>query len=150
MPSHCTGVQPPLSEWNETTTEGAEYCEIPPESNNRSVNQVRVEQSAAELLGIDITDMEEHQKKALEDLVQEFSNVFSTGKQDLGRTDWVYHSIYTGNQAPIKQAPRRLPIHYKQEVGQLLEEMQSQGVIEPSHSPWASPVVMVRKKDGSL
>ena len=28
--------------------------------------------------------------------------------------------------------------------------MQSQGVIEPSHSPWASPVVMVRKKDGSL
>ena len=140
----------PLSEWNEITTEGAEYCEIPPESNNRAVNQVRVEQSAAELLGIDVTDMEEHQKKALEELVQEFSNVFSTGKQDLGRTDWVYHSIYTGNQAPIKQTPRRLPIHYKQEVGQMLEEMQSQGVIEPSHSPWASPVVMVRKKDGSL
>ena len=77
----------PLSEWKEITTEGAEYCEIPPESNNRSVNQVRVEQSAAELLGIDVTNMEEHQKKALEELVQEFSNVFSTGKQDL--TDWV-------------------------------------------------------------
>ena len=49
--------------------------------------------------------MEEHQKKALENLVQEFSDVLSTGKQDLGRTDWVYHSIYTENQVPIKQAP---------------------------------------------
>ena len=98
-----------------------------------------MEQSAAELLEIDVTDMEEHQKKALEDLVQEFSDVFFTSKQDLGWTDWVYHSIYTGNQAPIKQAPRRLPIHYKQEVDQMLEEMHRQGVIEPSHFPWASP-----------
>ena len=82
-----------------------------------------MEQSAAELhvLGIDVTNMEEHQKKALEDLVQECSDVFSTGKQDLGWTDWVYHSIYTGNQAPIKQAPHRLPNHYKQEVDQILE-----------------------------
>jgi len=32
----------------------------------------------------------------------------------------------------------------------MLEEMQQQGVIEPSNSPWASPVVLVRKKDGSL
>ena len=32
-----------LSEWNELTTEGAEYYEIPPESNKHSVNQVRVD-----------------------------------------------------------------------------------------------------------
>ena len=32
-----------LSEWNEIMTEGAEYYEIPPESNKRSVNQVWVE-----------------------------------------------------------------------------------------------------------
>ena len=67
-----------LSEWNEIMTEGAEYYEIPPESNERSVNQVRVEQSATELLEINVTDMEEHQKKPLEDLVQEFSDVFSS------------------------------------------------------------------------
>jgi len=82
--------------------------------------------------------------------VREFSDVFSTAKQDLGRTDLVHHSINTGNQDPIKQAPRQLPIHYKQEVGNLLEEMQQQGVIEPSNSPWASPVVLVYKKDRSL
>ena len=37
--------------------------------------------------------MEKHQKKGLFDLVQEFSDVFSTSKQDLGLTDWVYYSI---------------------------------------------------------
>ena len=38
-------------------------------------------------LGINVRDMEEHQKKALEDLVQEFSDVFSTSKQDVARPD---------------------------------------------------------------
>jgi len=82
--------------------------------------------------------------------VQDFAEVFSTGKQDLGRTDLVYHHIHTGDEAPVKQPARRLPIHYQREVGKLLEEMQQQGVVEPSCSPWASPIVLVRKKDGSL
>ena len=135
-----------------TSVGDAEYCEVPMEraGDERSVHQVKVDLSAADFLGIDTTNMDQYQRGALEELVREFSDVFSTGKQDLGRTDLVYHSINTGNQDPIKQAPRRLPIHYKQEVGKMLEEMQQQGVIEPSNSPWASPVVLVRKKDGSL
>ena len=38
----------------------------------------------------------------------------------------------------------------QQELAQLLESMQKSHVIQPSESPWASPVVLVRKKDGSL
>jgi len=113
------------------------------------VHQVKVDLSAADILGIDTTNMDQYQRGAFKEIVWEFS-VFSTGKQDLGRTDLVYHSINMGNQDPIKQAPHRLPIHYKQEVGKMLEEMQQQGVIEPSNSLWASPVVLARKKDRSL
>ena len=64
-------------------------------------------------------------------------------------TDFVYHSIHTGDAATVKQAAHRLSVHYHPEVSKLLDEMQQQGIIEPSCSPWASPIVLVRKKDGS-
>ena len=63
----------------------------------------------------------------------------------MGRTYKIFHSINTGNEFPIKQAPRRLPIHYQQDVGQLLDEILQQGMLEPSTSPWASPVVLFCK-----
>ena len=42
-----------------------------------------------------------------------------------------------------------MPFTVKEEVAQQLKAMQEAHVIQPSTSPWASPVVMVRKKDGS-
>lgn len=44
---------------------------------------------------------------------------------------------------------RRMPFSVRQEVAKQLHEMQEAGVVTPSSSPWASPVVLVRKKDGS-
>ena len=67
----------------------------------------------------------------------------------MGRTSLVQHTIDTGNARPIKQAPRRLPIHQRKEAEQHVTQMLDQGVIEKSNSPWASPVVLVKKKDGS-
>lgn len=49
-----------------------------------------------------------------------------------------------------KQAPRRIPIYQKEEVSQELKRMLDVGVIKPSKSPWASPIVIVRKSDGSI
>ena len=46
-------------------------------------------------------------------------------------------------------APRRMPFVVRQEVARQLKNMQEEGVISPSSSSWASPVVLVRKKDGS-
>ena len=61
----------------------------------------------------------------------------------------VEHSINTGDHLPIKQLPRRIPHFLRAKVSQHVEEMLEQNVITPSHSPWASPVVLVAKKDGS-
>ena len=49
----------------------------------------------------------------------------------------------------LEAGERRMPFSVHQEVARLLEEMQENGVIQPSESPWASPIVLVRKKDGS-
>ncbi|KAJ8413752.1 hypothetical protein AAFF_G00082590 [Aldrovandia affinis] len=44
--------------------------------------------------------------------------------------------------------PRRLPLARQETAGKALREMQQAGIIEPSESPWASPIVMVPKKGG--
>ena len=75
---------------------------------------------------------------------------FSTGDADLGRTHLTHHHIHTGDNRPVKMNPRKIPVHFEKEVEAQLEQMQRQGVIRPSQSPWAAPVVLVRKKDGGL
>ena len=57
--------------------------------------------------------------------------------------------IDTGDAAPKKLPVRRMPFTVRQEVARQLKMMQETGVIQPSNSPWASPVVLVRKKDGT-
>ncbi|GBL83036.1 hypothetical protein AVEN_165270-1 [Araneus ventricosus] len=59
------------------------------------------------------------------------------------------HRINTGNHPPIKQYPRRLPLAKKEEAERLVKEMVDNGIIEESSGPWASPIVLVKKKDGS-
>ena len=57
--------------------------------------------------------------------------------------------IDTGNALPQKQPARRMPFSVHQEVTHQLKDMQNSGVIQPSKSPWSSPVVLVRKDNGS-
>ena len=54
-----------------------------------------------------------------------------------------------GDHPPIKQNPYSLPYSQRQLVKEHVQKMLEAGVIEPSQSPWASPIVLVDKKDGS-
>ena len=83
-------------------------------------------------------------------LLCDYADIFSTDPSDLGCTDLVQHYISTGNAAPIRQPPRRLPLAKKEVAEKAIIEMQKQNVIEPSSSPWSSPIVLVNKKDGSM
>ena len=74
---------------------------------------------------------------------------FCLDENERGETDLVQFQIDTGDASPKKQAPRRMPFAVRQEVARQLKQMQDSGVVQPSSSPWASPVVMVRKKDGT-
>ena len=71
-------------------------------------------------------------------------------ESDLGTTDLAEHRINTGDHAPIRQPARRMPIALRDQVEQMVGEMLSQDIIVPSASPWANPVVLVRKKDGGM
>ena len=71
-------------------------------------------------------------------------------EEERGETDLLQMEIDTGDADPKSQPARRMPFGARQEVARQLRKMQDSGVIQPSNSPWASPVVLVRKKDGSL
>ena len=67
-----------------------------------------------------------------------------------GRTNLIKHRIETGNNPPVRQPVRRISPHKREEASRLLKEMLDKKVIQPSSSPWASPIVLVPKKDGSV
>ena len=89
------------------------------------------------------------QQQQLKSLFHEFSDIISQGEDDLGCTPLLQHTIETEGP-PLRQPYRRQnPAVRREEMAQV-QQMLSSGVIRPSNSPWASPVVMVKKKDGSL
>ena len=89
------------------------------------------------------------QQQQLNELFKEFQDIFSQGDDDLGNTPLLEHGIET-HGSPLRQPYRQQnPAVRKEEMTQV-QQMLSSNVIRPLNSPWASPVVMVRKKDGSL
>lgn len=78
--------------------------------------------------------------------MQKWEKVFSTHEEDFGRTDAVTHTIPTGDAVPVREQFRPLlPLLYK-EMRSLLADMLDQVVIAESSSPWAAPIVIVKKK----
>lgn len=95
--------------------------------------------------------MSQEQKKIAEQFFQEWErSIFSKGPNDLGCCTAVKHEIPLYDNTPFKQRHRRIPPAQYQEVRDHLKDMLNAGVIRESHSPFSSPVVLVRKRDGSL
>ena len=94
-------------------------------------------------------DINEDQKEKTLALLELYADVIASGDNGLGRTDILRHSIDTGNASPIRQQVRRTSLPGKEKVRELLKNMMQKKVISPSKSPWASPIVLVQKKDGS-
>ena len=86
----------------------------------------------------------------LYDTLEGFHDIFSIEDDKRGETNLVEFNIDTGESPPIKQAAHIVPYAARQEIAAQLSKMQDGGVIQPSKSSWASPVVLVRKRDGSL
>ena len=91
--------------------------------------------------------LDDKQKEELECLLEEFKDVF---RDQPGFTRKVEHHIRTGDAAPIAQHPYRIPVTWQPAVRDEVKQMLDSGMIEHSDSPWAAPVVCVRKKDSAL
>ncbi|CAF1330915.1 unnamed protein product [Rotaria sp. Silwood1] len=107
-----------------------------------------IEEEQICLPDLSYSDLNDIQKAKLVTLIKQYPQVFT---EKLGRTHLVKQVIelQPGTQSANTQ-PYRLSPSKKAIVDQQLEEMLQAGHITPSHSPWASPIVLSPKKDGTL
>ena len=86
----------------------------------------------------------------VKELIQEYQDIFALRDTELGHTKLIKHEIKLLDNKPFKERYWRIPPQQFEEVHKHLEEMVNIGAIRKSQSPWASAIVLVRKKDGSL
>lgn len=91
---------------------------------------------------------EQHQ--LLKTLLQKNLDVFAKNPKSPGVAKTTGHRIDTGNEAPVRNRAYRVGNQATQTIEQRVTELKDHDLIEPSQSDWASPVVLVRKKDGEL
>ena len=86
-------------------------------------------------------------RREIDNLLRNYDDVLS----DIpGRTEVVSHVIKLTSDTPIRQKPYPIPFKSKDIVENEIKSLLQQGIIEPSNSPYSSPIVLVKKKDGSI
>ena len=82
-------------------------------------------------------------KGELARILSEFPRLFD----GIGKVKGVYHSIDTGDSAPVVRPAYRTPVHYKARADVAIRKLEDDGMIVPSCSDYAAPVIVVKKKD---
>ena len=79
-------------------------------------------------------------------MVQRFNEIFSDRPGD---TNLAEHRIDLTSDVPVRRTPYPVRFALKPLLKKELQQMEDLGIIRNSDSPYASPVVIVKKKDGS-
>ena len=99
---------------------------------------------------LDLTGIQEWPddlQQQVHDLMVEYQHLFALNDLELGKTSEVKHEIKLSNPVPFKDRYRQIPPHEFDKVHNHLWDILKVGAIRKSVSPWASPVVLVHKKN---
>lgn len=99
---------------------------------------------------LSLPDLSDNQRSEVVKMLLEKSDVLSRGDDDVGLATVTKHRIELYEDTPICQKVRRFPEPVVEAIEKQCDELEMLDIIEPSHSPWSSPVVPIRKKDGSI
>ena len=106
----------------------------------------------ADISEIDCNEEEltEAQRTEVRRLLQRMSHVFASGYRGLGWVNVVEHEIHLQEELPFKEPYPRVPPGQLEEFRDAIQDLLDTSVISKSKSPYASPVVLVKKKDKTL
>ncbi|KAL0194912.1 hypothetical protein M9458_008484, partial [Cirrhinus mrigala] len=119
-------------------------------SNSSVAFRQRLETVGLADLDIQSCSVSQETREKLVQLLERYNDVFSKHALDCGEVKGFVHRIRLMDERPFKLPYRRVPPAQYQKLRQVLSQMEEQGIIRKSVSEYASPLVLVRKKDGSL
>ena len=93
--------------------------------------------------GDNLTD---EQRAEFIDLVSQFQSLFTEAP---GTTSLAQHHIKLTSDQPVRSSPHPVPYSLRESLKRDITDMMTMGVIRESSSPYASPVVVVKKKDNT-
>jgi hypothetical protein len=82
-------------------------------------------------------------------ILEEFDSVFAEPQGLPPHRAQDHHIHLEPHSSPVNVRPYRYPQCHKEVMTRMIQEMLTAGIIRPSTSPFSSPVLLVRKKDGS-
>ena len=128
---------------NEEVKVCSTVCDMQPSQND-------VPQNFIKQFDLSRSTFNQEQQRQLLQLLWEYNDIFSNGKDSLGHTDVMQFEIELKEDAsPFKARPYRSNPHVRQEIRRQVQEMMDRDIIEPSTSNFGSPVLLVSKPDGS-
>ena len=129
-----------------------ETVQVTATANELIVSQDRTPSDSPNCPPVDIqgADISGPQRQQLQELLIRRSQAFAIDDTDLGYTEEVHHRIRTVDHKPVAQPYRRIPPQQLQEVQEHIKGLISKKIVKESYSPYAAPIVCVRKRDGTL
>lgn len=103
-----------------------------------------------QIAAMDLTALPELEQGRVRALLMKYQTVFSEHEGDLGCTSLISHEIPLLDDVPVRQRHRRVPPSEYEVVRAHINQLLESQVVRESCSPYASPIVLVKKKDGSL
>lgn len=94
--------------------------------------------------------IDKEQKDKLLRVLNDYKNCFATDLKSLGCTNAAEMRIEVNNTRPVIYRPYRLSQKEREQVRDMVGEMLEAGIVRESSSEYASPIILVRKKDGRI
>ncbi len=147
--SPCVAVEDFTVFQNTSQVEGKDQIIANPESSSEDLEKKLVAVGLEEV-DIKLCQVSHSTKQELVKLLVSYNDIFSKHALDCGEAKGFSHRIRLTDERPFRLPYRRVPPAHYEKLRQVLTEMEDQGIIRKSISEFASPLVMVWKKDGSL
>lgn len=117
---------------------------------SKSQPKDQIDNNSFDIQQFTLDGLTKEQTEAVHDMLQEEAQSFSENESDIGIAKGLEMDIKLHDHTPVQKNYVAVPRPLYGEVKAYIEDLLHKKFISPSKSSWSSPVVCVRKKDGSL